>query len=229
MAERSITVEEVITQALLLFPEQDSRDEMVFTEWAWQALRDIGPSKVDTFEVCLEVCDLQFEKPCGFIADIDINLLDENKNILDFEHTMSPTLSSDKYDTHFRSKEIKLSEGKDYYNLSDTDASRSVKYLNMIYYGYPLDENDNMLIEENMEEAIIRYIEWMWTRRERRRDRDNIPMSEERSMFQDWINTKKKVKAQIKMPSPAEADTIFRKWVSAIPNFQNKPKYRKRR
>ena len=125
---------------------------------------------------------------------------------------------------------ITLTESKECFVLSDNEPSKQAVRAEIVYYGYPINSDGEMLIEENMEDAIIRYIEWQWTRRERRRDRGNvrnIPLNEERVMKDDWTSALRRTKGNIKMISPAEANTIFRNWNTAIPNFQNKARHKR--
>lgn len=228
MAYPTITLDDIISAAFLRLDSEDSRDELVFQDWAWDALREIGPSKVDTDTKCVEVNDFCIEKPSGFLYMLNMNLLDASGNVLYYQMQSNKPLKSENrrgvdtltFSTNGNLTPIRCSEGKDYFELS-TNAT-SVSSAELSFYCFPMDDDGQPLFEEKMKEAILAFIEHMYVKRQRHRERANIPLSEVQYLEDVWRRKRQEVRGDIKMPDPNEFNNIARKWVTAIPNFKDR-------
>ena len=235
MAYPTIRLDDIVSAAFLRLDTEDSRDELVFQDWAWDALREIGPSKVDTESECVSVNDFCIEKPSGFLYMINMNLLDANNHVLYYQMQSNAPIKSENhkgtgglaFHSNGHHAPIRCSETKDYFELSSN--ATAVKQAEMSYYCFPIDEDGQPLFEEKMKEAILAYIEHAYVRRQRHRERANIPLSEVQYFEDVWRRKLQAVRGDIKMPDPNEFHNIARRWVTAIPDFQDKARDRRRR
>tara|TARA_R100000995_G_scaffold70727_2_gene39340 strand:- start:20943 stop:21674 length:732 start_codon:yes stop_codon:yes gene_type:complete len=234
MAYPSITLEQIVSSAFIALDVDDSRDELVFKEWAWDALREIGPSRVDKKTKCIPITNLCAMKPHDYLYGLDMNILDDSGQIYYYQMAESGVLESEQdfkgsFDTSTditRSKgsSIKVAEQKEAFVFSSNASKSGVTKMEISYYSYPVDEYGEPLVEEKMKEAIITYIEYRYLKRERRRrvgTRD-LPLAEVADARDEWKRQRMAIRGDIKMPDPLSADTMFRRWVSGIPNFKRR-------
>lgn len=222
MAYPLISLGEIITAAFIRIDTEDSRDELVFQEWAWDAIREIGPTRVDKKTVCLDVNDFCIAKPHDFLYALELNLLDANNNIYYYQSTESGFQESDQANKiRSTSASIMLTETK--YNFELSSNANQISKAELTYYHYPINDEGDLLVEEKLKEAILSFIEFMWVKRQRRRKggRD-IPLSEVQYTEDVWRRKRQEVRGDIKMPDPMAAETIFKKWVTGIPNFKRR-------
>lgn len=236
MAYPAITLEEIVSSAFMALDVDDSRDELVFKEWAWDALREIGPSRVDRKTKCIPIVNLCAMKPKDYLYGLDMNILDDSNQIYYFQMAESGFLESEQESALSFSgipstaassgASIKVAEQKEAFVFSSNALSAGVTKMDLSYYAYPVDEYGEPLVEEKMKEAIISFIEYRYLKRERRRrvgTRD-LPLAEIADARDEWKRQRMAIRGDIKMPDPLSADTIFRRWVSGIPNFKRKSK-----
>lgn len=240
MAYPTITLEEVVSSAFIALDVEDSRDELIFREWAWDALREIGPSRVDRKTVCIPVKGLCAMKPHDYLYGLDMNLLDCSGNIYYYQMAESGVLESEQQNDNVGGSSlsqnidvggssIKVAEQKEIFAFSSNANDAGIVNIELSYYSYPMDAEGEPLIEEKMKEAVITYIEYRYLKRERRRrvgTRD-IPLNEIVDAREEWRRQRMAIKGDIKMPDPLAADTIFRRWVSGIPNFKRRARNRR--
>ena len=226
------TVEEVVAAAFLRFDTQDSRDEIVFTEWAYDALREIGPGPEDIEIKCVSVDDLCFEKPCNLMQLIDLQLVGAQGEIFYYQFSQNRILDSELSNTR-ATPEVNNSSriGTRYIVVSEQDKSfilssnaSAVAKAEMSYFTFPVDEEGNMKIRENLKLPIIAYIEYQFYTRERhklRRKGNFVTMNEIQFYKDNWIGKLRQAKGRQKMPNAVSAETIARKWNTLIPNWKD--------
>lgn len=228
-----LTAFEVISKVFLINDGDslDSRNEGVYQEWIWDALRQIGSNNTQLVTQVLEVTDNSFDKPCDMWYPYDLNLLScDGKGYVDFEFSQNGWMCSNQkdYDYPFfyldfigkSSSKIVVSEGRDCFNIS-TNADW-VSHVELKYYRFNLDADGNLLIPEQHFEAVQAYLEYMSARRQRNTDRTSIPMSEIQFLQMNWRNELTAAKGRNAMPNNLEAESIARRWVSMLPNFKTK-------
>ena len=213
MSYPTITLDEVISAAFLRLDNEDTRDELVFQDWVWDALREIGPSKTDIKSECVSVYDLCIQKPSGFLYMLDMDLLDNMNNIHYYQMTEHSPMSND-------INGITVAETKEFFELS-SNASTITK-AEMSFYCYPVNADGEMLVEEKMKEAILAFVDYMFVKRGRRRDKDEFPLAEIQYTEDVWRRKRQEVRGDIKMPDPNQFKAIAERWVTAIPNFRHK-------
>jgi hypothetical protein len=240
MAYPAITLEEVVASAFLALDIEDTRDELVFREWAWDALREIGPSRVDRKTECIPVEGLCAMKPHDYLYGLDMNILDCHGNIYYYQMAESGILESEQQNTDVGGSSlsqnvdvggasIKVAEQKEIFAFSSNAANAGITKIELSYYSYPMDADGEPLIEEKMKEAIISYIEYRHIKRERSRRRGtrDVPLAEVVDARDEWKRQRMAMRGDIKMPDPLAADTIFRRWVTGIPNFKRRGRNRR--
>lgn len=234
MASNSyLTIEEVVTSAFLALDIQDSRDEWVFQEWAWDALRTLGPSRVDKKTACIDVCDLIIEKPCGYISALNLNILDANGKPFYYQFSETGVLNSDGtslsstisltdgvYDEHRNFFHIKIEEGKNCFYLSSNADNAGITKAELSYYAFPINEDGKMEINEEFKNAIVAYIEFMYTKRQRKRSKREVAISEIQYLEDRWMRLCISAKGNMRMPDPMAARSITARWMTLIPNFK---------
>ena len=226
-----ITLSEVIAAAFLVIDTDDTRDEGVFREWAYDAIRLIGPSNVDIVSKCIDVENLSIEKPCNHLYTKEMNLFNKEGTILPYSFYQSGFPNSDaiasgqKYNWQ---NYIVVTEQRDCYHLS-SNADYVVK-AEMIYYRLPCTEDGELLIDEYSKTAILAYLEYQFVKRERFRytgkNRQYIPISEIQMMEQTWVGKMRQARGQQKMPDPIAAEYISKRWMTLMPDFQSRKRHR---
>jgi len=226
----TITVDELIAEAYSRTDSEDSRDEIIFRNWIYRSLKWIGPASSDIKTATIPVEDLSIRKPCDYWFPVEMQLLSNQGGVFYFQYSNnsfipSESLSRNNIDCQ---RKIVIGEDNDFFHINSNGASIAKCELN--YYALPIDDNGDPLISEESIEAVLAYINWNWLKRQRNRyrGRSMFPMSEIESAKMEWIAFKGMVQGNRKMPSPLQAETVMRKWVSALPNFQNKRRHKNR-
>jgi len=235
MAYNLISIDEVVAMAFTLLDSEESRDEILFENWAWDAVREIGPTRVSKRKQCLPVIDRCITKPKDFCYAIDMSLLDPCNNAHYFQYSESGWLAStqrynnDSSTLYLNSGStyncIKVTETNCTFELSQEADCENIVKAELLYYHLPLDDQGRMLIEENLKLAIIAYIEYCFYKMHRARSRhpgktNMVPMSEVDWYYNKWVRLKSQKKAEARMPDILSASTIFNNWVTGIPNYQ---------
>ena len=229
------TMDEVIAESFSRLDIEDSRDELIFRNWIYRALRWIGPSSFSIKTKCIDICDLSIKKPSDYWYGIDMNLLGEFNEVYYYQYVENGFLQSEEGsngqgDTLGDNSSISGSRvihvGEDHYcfNISNTANDSGVAKAELKYFALAKDEKGDPLISEDIVEAIHAYLNWMFVERGRNRTRGTrkFPYSEVEGARMRWQNYKGMVQGNIKMPSPEAAEVMLRKWVTLIPDFKNK-------
>lgn len=226
---RFISTEEVISSAMMALGQTDDAYRNIFREWVYLAQRAIGLSSVINIKETLPdetpIVDFAIEKPCDLLAPIDMLIIDEKGvcvapdyvwNFIDRDRHCSNTQQSHR---------ISVSENQNQFLLS-SNATGFTKAI-LKYYAMMLDDDGLPLIPEYNQRAIMSYIEFMYTKRERRRKRNEIPLSEVDWMYNNWVTLKMDAVGYKNMPSTLKMEEIVRKWVTLLPNTRTLNKNRK--
>lgn len=230
-----VTVKQLIASVFLRLELDDSRDEVVFNEWIWDALREIGPSRLDKKRACMDMHDLCFNLPHDYSSAIDLNLLDSSGAIYSYHYSETGFLESEVNNrSDSRGQNASLSggynrltivENKRSFSLSSNANDLGITSAELVYYALPMDGDGNILIEEIMQEAVMAFIEYMYIKRERNKDRNKIPMSEVDWHWDKWTKKRQEMRGYKKDPGPLGMDPIARRWITSIPNFRNKRRH----
>jgi hypothetical protein len=82
----------------------------------------------------------------------------------------------------------------------------------------PVDSDGVPLIPEYYLRAIVAYIEYMFVKRERYRKRNEIPMSEIQTLYQQWVTLKADAMSKRNQPQKPEIEAAIATWLTMLPN-----------
>ncbi len=228
---RYLTIEEVINFAASTIEGVKRRDKVVFRQWAYAAMRDLGVGKLDEKTAEISVDDFSIKKPCDLVHTIGLSVY--NNDNVELYYTYKgwgqEVLRRDKR-AYTRERDLVSSrrivsnrvgsrsiasfivtEDKDYYNLS-SDA-RSADYGIVKYFGLPIDEDGDLMFIDDDLLAVSAFIRWMYETRQR----ENQSAIADRR--QDWIIEAGKARAKKKSVSIFEAKDIAKHYMSMIDKF----------
>lgn len=220
---RFVPLDQVTAEAMTVIGDADNKDRLIFRQWVYRALREIGVGKQNV-EVCnLYPKDLSMQKPDDCTSIIDIALFDVNNNEMLYKyhsgasriHQNRNTYAADGTYSPSVGSIIDLSED-DYYIHLGSNASE-VAYAKIRYFKFPVDEDGLPKIPEDQVFAITMFIRYMWSMRK------NDNRSEIDQNRYTWLSEKAAAKARSKMPSMLEGKQIAKTWMSMIskPFFDN--------
>ena len=203
---------------------EDSRDELFLRNLIYRAIKYIGEAPTDIKTECIEVCDLSIKKPCDFISGKDMNLLNESGEVCYYQFSPNGFLHSEESRTRNGYRNIKVGEDDHCFHLSSLANEARVTTAELQYYAFMTDDNGDPLIREVYFEAVQSYILWNYLTRERNINRgtSKFPHSEVQDAKMAFHREVGRVKGEKNLPSPQQAEVMLRKWVTGIPNFQNK-------
>lgn len=215
--ENIYNVEEVVAEIFSRLELSDTRDEAVFYNWIFSALRELGSSSLDITSECIKPVDLCIPKPCNYGGLVQLILSDDKGSVpFVFTNTGAKTDRGDYYQNIDRV--IYVSEEDNRFVLSSN--AKGVENVEIRYYALPVDDEGLPFVRENLKEAVIAFCEFLWIKRQRNRRRKEIPMSEVDWFKNQWEISKRTAKGRNKMINPVEAESILRKWVSTIGQYK---------
>jgi hypothetical protein len=222
--ENIYTAEEIVAEIFSRLDNADTRDEAVFYNWIYSAIRELGSSSLDIKSECVEPVGCCVTKPCDFGGLVELVLTDSHGSVpFVFSNTSAKTDRGDYYSNN--NAVIYVSEEDTKFNLSSN--ATNVKNVEIRYYGLPIDSEGLPFVREILREAVIAFCEYQWMKRERNRRRKEIPMSEVDWYKGNWEVAKRTAKGRNKMISPVQAETILRKWVTMIPKYKTMDRHRR--
>lgn len=207
-----ISIEEVVSSAQVSIGLDHDEYRPMFRQWAYDAQRSIGLTFLDQEIEVGDIKDLEFKKPCGYVAPIRIELMDGNDCIIPRYNA-----SLDKCnccDNTCSTCVIEIGENKTHFYIS-SDGARYGKYK-IKYWKLPVDDDNQPLIPENNLRAVVAYIEYMWLKRERNRDLRRYTLSDVQYAKQEWRNLKGQAVGNQNMPHKLVFEEAMRKWNNFI-------------
>lgn len=219
-------IEEVVAELFSRLDITDTRDEAIFYNWVYSGIRELGSNSLDITHKCVEVIDYCISKPCDYGGLVDLGLL-KNGNSVSFVFTNTGLNSDrgdleDRFDSNVRS--IYVNEVDDRFNLS---SNSTVDHAEISYYSLPINEEGLPVVREIVKEAVIAFCEYMWVKRERRRNPKRIPMSDVDYYNNEWKLARGTAKGRQKMVNPVQAETILKNWMTVLPKFKSKNRHRR--
>lgn len=219
--DRFIDVRAVVENAMISLDDTNSRDRVIFRQWAYIAMREIGFSKVNIVEKCVPICNLSFEKPCDLVSTIEVSLKDSSG--FSIRYTYLPNkglLPVDDALVSSYTNRIFMSEDADFYYLSSN--ANDIVEAQIKYYALPLNDEGFPLIPEVHLLAIMSFIEFMYIKRKRASAPRSVS-GQDMAEFKDaWTRERGKARGRNKMPSIHEAQHVFKNWCTLINRFSFK-------
>ena len=218
----TVTIDQVVSSAAIAMGMENDRYRVLFYEWAFQGLRDIGLTTLNLTnttgtiivspfyyfpipDACVYIDSIAIQK--GANGPVNYPLFDSNYwvNVPDDDQTM--------YD-----KDYVVSRQGSNLIFSTTILSNGFDRVILRYYGMPVDSNNVPLVPEYYLRAIVAYIEYMFVKRERYRKRNEIPMSEVQMLYQQWVTLKADAMSKRNQPQKPEIEAAIATWLTLLPN-----------
>lgn len=220
MDYRFTNIEEVTASAYLVCPGATQEDRLIFRQWVWEGIKQIGPTShwIKTCE--LKPKNLSFKKPDDLASTVSIGLYNSADGELKYTyHGQGGRVHIDRFDTHSASTSeevtgrIDLSEDAYYYHLGSNGSD--VAYAKVRYLAMPVDKNKLPLIPEDQVFALTMFCRWMWALRKG----DN--QSEIELARDTWFREKDRIFGANKMPSVYRATQFAKnRFLSLINSFK---------
>lgn len=206
-------IENIVNEALVELGLIDTSMIPIFTVWAYEAQRSIGINGLQKKETDWKRIDnFTLKKPKDLFAPVRVII---SKNMKD---CYLPYIDSDKIkcgccENCETQCEITMGENHNSYFLSSN--AGEYMYYKVVYFGLPIDEEGKPVIDERNQRAAKQYINFMWTKRERKRDRKNVPQSEVDSEYDRWLRLKNEAIGEKNMLHPIDMREIGRIFLNA--------------
>lgn len=211
-----ISVDQLISNAQLTLGLQDDEMRIPLRQWAYDAQRSIGLSYLDKTDTkWKEIKDKAWNKPCGFVSPVLIQVKDGSGNCFHPRYKSNLDKCGCCENVYNYDCNTFVGENKTQFYL-DSDATQYTHYR-MVYYGLPVDDDGQPLIREENERAIVAYIEYMYTKRRRHQNRNEVPMNEVAFLQNEWRKLKGQAVGNQNMPHKLLYDEAMRQWDTIVP------------
>jgi hypothetical protein len=206
-------IKELISEIILELAMPDANDTPILKVWAMEGMGEIGNSRLQAFETdWMLVDDLQVCKPKNMSAPIKVILS------IDKQHCVEPYIDPKLIrcgccDNCHSTCEITMGENQTHFYFSSNALSHNTCKIQ--YIGLPCDENGEPLIDDSCKRAVKQYVNYRVTVRDRKRDRNKVPMSEVDYERQQWVILKNQAAGRINMPTLLEMPSIVSQFYNA--------------
>jgi hypothetical protein len=203
-----MSIDEVVANAMTVIPEADDHIRLIARQWAYNALREIGPSKYHIKVEEIEPEDLAIKKPCDFVYGLDISFFrGDNEVLADYE----PGRARIHKDVRLGEQYLQFTEDVNYYYISDSSEYPGITKVWLRYYATPVDKNGDPMFDDDFLPAIEAFIKFKMAYRNSSQD---WPMHRE-----VWKMELRRAKAKAKMPDELQMNKIATRWMSMIDKF----------
>lgn len=206
-------IENIVNEALIELGLTDTSMIPIFTVWAYEAQRSIGISGLQKKETDWKRIDnFVLRKPKDIFAPVRV-IISKDKSDCLLPYIDSSKIQCGCCENCLTQCEITMGETANTYFLSG-NAGEYMHYK-IVYYGLPIDEEGKPVVDERNQRAVKQYISYMWTKRERKRDRKGVPQSEVESEYNIWVRLKGEAQGEQKMIGPLDMREIARIFLNA--------------
>lgn len=205
-----ISLGHIISEVQIELGLSDSSTTALFKVWAYDAQRSIGYSDLYTKETVWKNLEGNaIKKPKDMAIPITVSLSSNKTDCVEpvFRGEFSKCGCTTNYNS---SCEIAMDENDVEFYFSDNN----YRYAKIKYVSHPVDENGEPLLDEANARAIKQYINYMYTRRERKKNRKSVPQSEVDSEYQIWVRLRNEAIGESNMPKPHQMKEIGEKWMN---------------
>lgn len=207
-----LNADEVVANALTIIPEATQKDKNIFKQWVFLAERQIGSSPVSVKnETNIVAHNFRLGKPIDCVKSMQLALFDKNDNEVKYRHHGRGMQVADRDILEGDNRDVIVMETDDAFYLSSN--ATNVTNANLRYYGFPIDENDNLKIPEIHVLAIMSFIKYMMAMKSSERRLDI------KDYYGIWEAEKRAARARTMMPSELEARDISKRFMSMIDYF----------
>ena len=216
----TVTIDQVISNAMIALGMENDRYRVIFYEWAFQGLRDIGLTTISlTTSTGTITTGNTFPIPTNCVYIDSIAVKNSTAGTVAYPMFDSNYWSSvpDDDQTTYDKDYVVSKQGSDLV-FSTTIRGNSYDQVIIRYYGMPVDSDGVPLIPEYYLRAIVAYIEYMFVKRERYRKLNEIPMSEIQVLYQQWVTLKADAMSKRNQPQKPEIEAAIATWLTMLPN-----------
>jgi hypothetical protein len=214
MDKQYFTLDEVVAEAMTTIKLATDEEKLYMKQWAYRALKEIGPGQ-NNIEVCtLYPENLVLRKPDNYYKAISIGLFDtannEYKNsyrsgVARVHQSRNVYTQTGVYVPEFNSI-ITISEDEFFFYLSSE--ANAITYALLRYFKMPIDENGNLMFPEYSVEAVGTFIQYKWAQREEKGDW--------RDYLQSWKASRAEARGRGKLPNGLLYKQLAKEWNSMI-------------
>lgn len=211
----NLSVKNIIAEAQEELGLTDNKTDPLFMVWAYEAQREIAfvsPFKKESEWIRIDDQG-HIPKPCDMVIPQTV-LISEDKRTC-----VEPRLAHELVEcgcmTNTNSScDVLLGEKERYFWLSNNG---SYRYAKIIYYGAPVDSDGYPVVMDEAARAVKQYINYMYTRRLRKVNRDEVPMSEVEAEYTRWIRLRNEAIGSVNMPKGHDISAIADTWLNTGP------------
>lgn len=215
----TVTLNQVVSNAMISLGQENDRYKVIFYEWAFEGLRDIGVTtqNLQTTTGTLTSGNT-INYPTGAMY-IDAITLSTGAASTQFAY---PTFDSNYWDN---APDVNNPTGIGAYTVSRQGSqlifggnpfSNGFTHVTIRFYGMPVDKNGDPIIPEYYMRAIVGYIEHKFIKRERARNREAVPLQEVQLSYQNWISLKSDAMSKRNQPEKMEIRAAVESWRSML-------------
>lgn len=216
-----VSLNEVISSACISFGiEENDKYKVVFYEWAYQALTEIGLSdvniKTSTGSIstgntavipsdCVHIDAIAIR--VGASGEVAYPIFDSNywKDV------------SDDDQMHYDRDYVVSRQGNNLV-FSNTVSQNGFNVVLLRYYAIPIASDTSPIIPEYYMRPIMSYIEYMYVKAQRHKDRNSVPLSEMQLFYQQWLSLKSDAISRRNTASKPEIEAAVASWITMLPN-----------
>jgi hypothetical protein len=218
MNYRLLPIEEVLAEIRFDSDNEDGRDNLVFRQWVFRALRNIGYAKNQRkMSELIPVEDFGFPAPCDMAEPLQVNLLDAVGCSLLFNYAGGGEF------TGMPGCQITLNEQEESGTFALSSNAGEIAFAEIDYWAMPVDSSGMPLTPEIFLEAVLAFVEWRWTKRQKKRKPKEISNADVATAKADWIVLAQQAHGRSKLPPQMEAERLSRGNISRIPNMGRRP------
>lgn len=217
---RFLTLEQAASSAYIAIGLENEAYKPIFFQWAFDATRSIGLSSTQLSNTEINIVNGAAAIPDAMIMPYNLALRISGTNEVAYPFFDSSFWKADNVPSNDQVSNYSLVVNVQGNNFVFSSAVEDGGFDKLIleYYTLPVDENNLPLIPEFYQEAITAYIEFMHIKRNRHKDRTQIPMSEVQYLEGRWNRLKFQAISKKNMPSKPELDGAISKWLTMLPN-----------
>lgn len=212
-----LSIDEIVATAETVIPKATTEDKLIWRNWTWLALQDLGISDEDIKSATLYPKNGLCKKPDDFRVLVDLVCVDSaNAQLVHKFRTKGHRLYYDTRNDLQITSGIPVDVSEDRFNFILGTNADDVAALNIRYFAYPIDKKTGLpMIREDEVMAIIYFIRYMWAMRKD----DNRSEIQEKQVA--WFRESDRVRARKKMTSLTEekAKSIGKSWMRLIPSW----------
>lgn len=209
-------IKQLISEIILELGLPDNNDIPIIKVWAMEGMGEIGNSRLQARETdWMLVQDLAIRKPVDMIAPLQVILSIDKKHCITpyIDHNLIRCGCCENSNEKNRGCGVTMGESQTEFYFS----SNALKYnaCKIFYIGMPCDENGEPLIDDSAKRAVKQYVNYRITSRDRKRNRQLVPMSEVDYERQQWVILKNQAAGRINMPTLIEMPDIVAQFYNA--------------